>query len=301
MKDWFDHRSYFSATKVRWILDHVEGAQERAEKRYLWYDWCLWFGNWLTVQLTWRIAQIQPVPYFIADKNSNGMMRFWKSSTFPKAIPEVRSFWDLRQDTPFHSAVERQFQSMAGDQQAAPLRSVAFEPGMVKNTYGTEFFHHYEHWWRSAVVLKTTFDNDWLWDQQQGLLCLGRFLSLSQEVPFSARDGLRMVEEFTRVWKYTLHSHNNDEVIIFSFTGHKDTTGIKMLVVGLWSAFVEQAKKTLSKATLRSIAYQVRDIIDTMQSGCADSYPSLEGLDGGISSFFLTVSGWHFGNRYARY
>lgn len=63
--------AYFSATKVRWILDHVEGAQERAEKGELLFGT---IDTWLVWKLTDGAAHVTDY--------SNGMMRFWKSLTF---------------------------------------------------------------------------------------------------------------------------------------------------------------------------------------------------------------------------
>ncbi len=70
--------AYLSAIKVRWILDHVEGAQERAEKELLFgtIDIC-WFGNWLMVWLhVTDYSNAALVPCFITLKNLNWMMRF---------------------------------------------------------------------------------------------------------------------------------------------------------------------------------------------------------------------------------
>ena len=76
-------------------------------------------------------------------------------------------------------------------------------------------------------------------------------------------------------------------------------TGTKTLVVRYLAWLVEQAKKTLFKATLQSIAYQVRDIIDTMQVDAQTAIQVLK-VDGGCSyeQFPHAVPSWHFGNRY---
>ncbi len=75
-------------------------------------------------------------------RNSNGTMRFWKSLTFQRLCSKVRSNSEIYGKTaPFHFyGGEVPISGMAGDQQAALFGQLAFEPGMVKNTYGTGSF-----------------------------------------------------------------------------------------------------------------------------------------------------------------
>lgn len=137
--------AYFSATKVRWILDHVEGAQERAEKGELLFGT---IDTWLVWKLTDGAAHVTDYSNAARTMLYNIKELKWDDEileilNIPKAIlPEVRSNSEIYGKTaPFHFyGGEVPISGMAGDQQAALFGQLAFEPGMVKNTYGTGSF-----------------------------------------------------------------------------------------------------------------------------------------------------------------
>ncbi len=136
---------YFSATKIRWILDHVPGAQERAENGEL------LFGT-IDTWLTWKLSggAVHVTDY----TNASRTMLFnihtlqWdpeilKLLNIPRAmLPTVRSNSEVYANTAsyhfYGSAVP--IAGMAGDQQSALFGQLALQPGMVKNTYGTGSF-----------------------------------------------------------------------------------------------------------------------------------------------------------------
>ncbi len=142
--------SYFSATKIRWILDHVAGAQERAEKGEL------LFGT-VDTWLTWKLSGGR---YHVTDyTNASRTMLFnihalrWdedilKLLNIPAAIlPEVKTsseVYGTTQNYQFYG-IEVPIAGIAGDQQAALIGQMAFEPGMIKNTYGDGGLLDYEH------------------------------------------------------------------------------------------------------------------------------------------------------------
>ena len=137
--------AYFSATKIRWILDHVEGAQERAEKGELLFGT---IDTWLVWKLTDGASHVtdysnasRTMLYNIKDLKWDD--EILEILNIPKAmLPEVRSNSEIYGKTaPFHFyGGEVPISGMAGDQQAALFGQLAFEPGMVKNTYGTGSF-----------------------------------------------------------------------------------------------------------------------------------------------------------------
>ena len=134
--------AYFSATKIRWILDHVPGAQERAENGEL------LFGT-IDTWLSWKLSggAIHVTDY----TNASRTMLFnihtldWDDEILqllhiPRAmLPEVRSNSEIYGTGAayhfFGSTVP--IAGMAGDQQSALFGQLALAPGMVKNTYGT--------------------------------------------------------------------------------------------------------------------------------------------------------------------
>lgn len=137
--------AYFSATKVRWILDHVEGAQERAERGELLFGT---IDTWLVWKLTDGAAHVTDYSNAARTMLYNIKDLKWDDEilsllNIPKAmLPEVRSNSEMYGKTaPYHFyGGEVPIAGMAGDQQAALFGQLAFEPGMVKNTYGTGSF-----------------------------------------------------------------------------------------------------------------------------------------------------------------
>jgi len=135
--------AYFSATKVRWILDNVKGARKLAE------DGELAFGtidSWLIWNLTHGGLHITDV------SNASRTMLFnihslkWddellKIFNIPSGmLPEVRSSSEVYGNTTGQFASAIPIAGIAGDQQAALFGQMCIEPGMVKNTYGTGCF-----------------------------------------------------------------------------------------------------------------------------------------------------------------
>ncbi len=137
--------AYFSATKIRWLLDHVPGAQQQAENGELLFGT---IDSWLVWKLTG--GEVHVTDY----TNASRTMLFnihdlkWDQEildllNIPAAIlPEVRSNSEVYGETmPYHFYGSRvPIAGMAGDQQASLFGQLALDDGMVKNTYGTGAF-----------------------------------------------------------------------------------------------------------------------------------------------------------------
>ncbi|HEL1669035.1 TPA: glycerol kinase GlpK [Streptococcus suis] len=277
--------AYFSATKVRWILDQVPGAQERAEKGEILFGT---IDTWLVWKLTDGKCHVTDYSNAARTMLYNIEELKWDDEilsllNIPKAmLPEVRSNSEVYGTTaPFHFyGAEVPISGMAGDQQAALFGQLAFEPGMVKNTYGTGSF----------IVMNT--GEEMQLSQNNLLTTIGYGINgkvyYALEGPIfiagSAvqwlRDSMRMVTTSPESEELARKSTSNDEVyVVPAFTGlgapywNSDARGS---VFGLTRG---TTKEDFVKATLQSIAYQVRDVIDTMQ------------LDTGIDISVLKVDG----------
>jgi len=135
--------SYFSATKIKWILDHVKGARKQAEAGKLAFGT---IDSWLVWNLTRGKLHITDV------SNASRTMLFnintlqWdkdllKLFNIPESmLPVVRSSSELYGYSSTHLSPEIAIAGIAGDQQAALFGQMCLEPGMVKNTYGTGCF-----------------------------------------------------------------------------------------------------------------------------------------------------------------
>ncbi len=135
--------AYFSATKIRWILDNVKGAREQAESGQLAFGTV---DSWLVWNLTHGRLHITDV------SNASRTMLFnihtlkWDEELLrifdiPSGmLPEVRSSSEVYGKTKGQFASDIPVAGIAGDQQAALFGQMCIEPGMVKNTYGTGCF-----------------------------------------------------------------------------------------------------------------------------------------------------------------
>ncbi len=299
--------AYFSATKIRWILDHVEGAQERAERGELLFGT---IDTWLVWKLTNGATHV--TDYTNAARtmlfNINDLQ--WDEEILEilniptTMLPEVKSNSEVYGTTAsFHFyGGEVPISGMAGDQQAALFGQLAFEKGMVKNTYGTGSF----------IIMNT--GEEALISKNNLLTTIG--YSINGKVNYALegsifvagsaiqwlRDGLKMIESSPESERLAEKSTNNDEVyIVPAFTGlgapywNSDARGS---VFGLTRG---TTREDFVKATLQSIAYQVRDIIETMQNDSGIDIPVLK-VDGGaaMNDFLLQFQADILGIEIAR-
>lgn len=135
--------AYFSATKIRWILDNVEGARGLAAKGELAFGTV---DSWLVWNLSGGKLHVTDVT------NASRTMLFnintlrWDEELLrifdvpASVLPEVRSSSEVYGTTQGHFSTNLPIAGMAGDQQAALFGQMCIEPGMVKNTYGTGCF-----------------------------------------------------------------------------------------------------------------------------------------------------------------
>ncbi|HGC7176204.1 TPA: glycerol kinase GlpK [Streptococcus agalactiae] len=280
--------AYFSATKVRWILDHVPGAQERAEKGELLFGT---IDTWLVWKLTDGLVHVTDYSNAARTMLYNIKELKWDDEilellNIPKAmLPEVKSNSEVYgKTTPFHFyGGEVPISGMAGDQQAALFGQLAFEPGIVKNTYGTGSF----------IIMNT--GEEMQLSQNNLLTTIG--YGINGKVHYALegsifiagsaiqwlRDGLRMIETSSESEGLAQSSTSDDEVyVVPAFTGlgapYWDSNA-RGSVFGLTRG---TSKEDFVKATLQSIAYQVRDVIDTMQVDSGIDIQQLR-VDGGAA------------------
>lgn len=280
--------AYFSG----WILDHVEGAQERAEKGEL------LFG---TID-TWLVWKLTDGKVYVTDySNASRTMLYnikvlqWDDEilallNIPKImLPTVKSNSEIYGRTEsFHFyGSQVPIAGMAGDQQAALFGQLAFEPGKIKNTYGTGSFiimNTGQDMQLSKNNLVTTIAYGL--DDQVNYALEGSIFIAGSAIQW-LRDGLEMIESSKESENLAFASTSQDEVyVVPAFTGlgapYWDSNA-RGAVFGLTRG---STKADFAKATLQSIAYQVRDVIDTMQ------------LDSGIAIEQLRVDGGAAMNSY---
>lgn len=262
--------AYFSGTKVRWILDNVEGARARAEKGDLLFGT---IDTWLIWKLTGNKVHVTDYT------NASRTMMFnihelkWDDElldilTIPKKmLPEVRSSSEVYGETvEYHMFGQRvPIAGVAGDQQAALFGQNCFEEGMIKNTYGTGCFilmNTGEKAVNSENGLITTIAYGL--DGKVNYALEGSVFVAGSAVQW-LRDGLKMFTDAGETEEYALRAGNSDGVyMVPAFVGlgapHWDTDA-RGAIFGLTRG---TSKDVFIRATLESIAYQSKDVMETM-------------------------------------
>lgn len=285
--------AYFSGTKVKWLLDQVEGAREQAERGELLFGtidtWLIWKLTGGRVHVTDPSNASRTLLYNIYEHD-------WDQELLsildipPAMLPEVRSSSEIYGTTAEYHFFGRAvpIAGAAGDQQAALFGQACFEPGMAKNTYGTGCF-----------VLKATGTK--AVKSKQGLLTtiawrIGGVTEYALEgsvfVAGSAvqwlRDGMRMLKNSADSETYARRVASTDGVyVVPAFVGLGTPywdSDVRGAVFGLTRG---TSKEHFIRAALESLAYQTRDVLEAME---ADSGIRLAGLraDGGaVENGFL--------------
>ncbi len=280
--------AYFSGTKVKWILDHVEGARERAEKG------TLLFG---TVE-TWLIWKLTRGAVHVTDyTNASRTMLFnihtleWDEEILaelgiPKSmLPQAKPSSEIYGETdPGFFGGRIPIAGAAGDQQAALFGQTCFQQGEAKNTYGTGCF-----------LLMNTGDKPVL--SRNGLVTtiawgIGREVTYALEgsifVAGAAiqwlRDELRLIDSAADSEYFAQRvKDTNGCYVIPAFTGlgapYWDQYA-RGTIVGLTRGV---NKYHIVRATLESLVYQVNDVLEAMKADSGMDLAALK-VDGGASA-----------------
>ncbi|MGT2743976.1 glycerol kinase GlpK [Streptococcus phocae subsp. phocae] len=284
--------AYFSATKLRWILDHVPGAQQRAEKGELLFGT---IDTWLVWKLTNGAVHVTDYSNAARTMLYNIKTLTWDDDilallNIPKImLPSVKSNSEVYGKTAaFHFyGGEIPIAGMAGDQQAALFGQLAFEPGMVKNTYGTGSFIIMNTGQQAQLSHHNLLTTIGYGINGKIYYALEGSIFIAGSAVQWLRDGLKMLEKSSDSERFARQSKSADDIyVVPAFTGlgapywDSDARGS---VFGLTRG---TSREDFVKATLQAIAYQVRDVIETMQ------------VDSGITIHQLRVDGGAAMNDY---
>jgi glycerol kinase len=285
--------AYFSGTKVKWILDHVEGAREKAEKGDL------LFG---TID-TWLIWKLSGGRAHVTDySNASRTLMFnihelkWDDELLdilgvPKAmLPEVRPSSEVYAKTvPYHFfGQEIPIAGAAGDQQAALFGQACFDEGMAKNTYGTGCFM-LMNTGKQAVQSKHGLLTTIAWgiDGQVEYALEGSIFVAGSAIQW-LRDGLRMIKEAKDSETYAEKVESTDGVyVVPAFVGLGTPywdSDVRGAVFGLTRG---TTKEHFIRATLESLAYQTKDVLTAMEADSGIALKTLRVDGGAVKNNFL--------------
>ena len=277
--------AYFSGTKVKWILDHVEGARARAEKGELAFGT---IDTWLLWKLTG--GKEHKTDYSNASRTLmfNIKTLEWdeallKHLTVPKSLlPEVRPSSEVYGHTiPSIIGASVPVAGMAGDQQSALFGQNCFSPGEAKNTYGTGCFllmNTGEELCMSKNGLVTTIA--WGLDGKVEYALEGSIFVGGSAIQW-LRDGLRLVDSAPdSEWVAKKVPDAGGVYMVPAFVGlgapYWDMNA-RGMIIGLTRG---TTKAHIVRATLDSLAYQTRDVLGAMEADSGNRLAALK-VDGG--------------------
>ncbi|OOG53356.1 glycerol kinase GlpK [Rhodanobacter sp. C03] len=285
--------AYFSGSKVRWILDHVDGARARAERGDLLFGT---IDTWLIWNLTGGKLHVTDVSNAARTLLYDIHARCWDDELLrmldiPRSmLPQVRSCSEVYG----HTAATHGFPAgvpisgVAGDQQAALFGQACFEPGMAKNTYGTGCFM-LMHTGVVAVPSRHGLLTTIAWELDGTVeYALEGSIFVAGSVVQWLRDALRMLE------------HASDSQACAESIPSSEGVYLVPAFVGLgapyWRSDVRGAMFGLSRGTrkehvvraaLESMAYQSRDVLAAMEADAGIPLKELRADGGAIANDFM--------------
>lgn len=279
---------YFSASKIAWLLDHVDGARERAEAGDLAFGTVDTFLLWrLTEGAVHATDATNASRTMLFDIHSQdwcaGLLDLWN---IPAAIlPEVRdSAADFGVTAPDTIGAEIPIRGIAGDQQAATVGQACFAPGMVKSTFGTGCFVLMNTGGEAATSgnrLLTTIA--YRLNGQPTYALEGSVFVAGAAVQW-LRDALQLIGAAPETEPLARALLSNKGVyMVPAFAGlgapHWDPDA-RGAILGLTR---DSGIAEIARATLESVAYQTSDLLDAM-SADRGARPDTIRVDGGMAS-----------------
>lgn len=275
--------SYFSATKIKWILDNIPNGRKLAEQGDLLFGT---IDTWLIWNMTRGKSHVTDVTNASRTMIFNIRSLKWDKKlldelNIPESmLPEVKESSD-NFGTYTYKGVEIPIAGVAGDQQAALFGQACFEPGMAKNTYGTGCFmlmNTGEKFQQSGNGLITTIA--WGLNGKVEYALEGSVFIAGAAVQW-LRDSLHLIDQSKDSEYFAAKALGSNEVyVVPAFAGlgapHWDMYA-RGAIFGLTR---DTGKDHIIKATLESMAYQTKDVLNAMEEDAGIKLEKLK-VDGG--------------------
>ncbi|NLI90618.1 MAG: glycerol kinase GlpK [Peptococcaceae bacterium] len=278
--------AYFSGTKIKWILDHVEGAREKA------FRGDLLFGT-IDTWLVWKLTngKIHVTDYSNASRTLLFNIRELKwdeeilqefgipMSMLPEVKPSSYVYGDTDQTAFFGYSIP--IAGIAGDQQAALFGQTCFEAGMSKNTYGTGCFmlmNTGEKLYTSNTGLISTIA--WGINGKISYALEGSIFIAGAVVQW-LRDELKLIETASDSEYFASKVNDNGGVyVVPAFTGLGAPYWDMRARGAIFGLTRGNSKNHIIRAALESIAYQTKDVLTAMENDSGLTLKVLK-VDGG--------------------
>ena len=279
--------AYFSATKLKWILDHVPGARDKAVKGELAFGT---IDSWLTWKLTNGDVHVTDV------SNASRTMLFnihslqWDEELLrifdipPAILPVVKPSSKIYGVTGQIIPDSRiPVAGIAGDQQAALFGQLCTQPGMVKNTYGTGCFM-LMNTGENAITSKNNLLTTIAWQiNDKTEYALEGSVFIAGAVVQWLRDELKIIRKSSDVEKLAAQVKDTDGVyIVPAFAGLGAPHWNQYARGSIFGLTRGSSNAHIAKAALESIAYQTYDVLKAMEADSGIQIKELR-VDGGAT------------------
>jgi glycerol kinase len=285
--------AYFSATKIRWILDHIPDGQRRAEEGELlfgtvdtWLAWNLSGGNaHVTDYSNASRTMLYNIHTLQWDKDILEALNL-PTAILPKVIPS--SFIYAETSPSMFDGVQIPLCAIAGDQQSALFGQACFTPGMAKNTYGTGSFILLNSG-EKPIISKHGLLTSLAWGLDGKVIyALEGSIFITGAAVQWLRDGLRIINSSAESESLARTVDDNGGVyFVPALVGlgapHWDMYA-RGTIVGITRG---TTAGHIARATLEAIAFQVRDVVDAMKSEAGVNMPVLKVDGGGTANSLL--------------
>lgn len=282
--------SYFSGTKVKWILDKVEGAREKAKKGELLFgtidSWLIWNMTGGKSHVTDHTNASRTMLYNIRKMRwDDKLLQYFgvPEVMLPSVYPSLAEYGSMTIEN-----LEVPICGVAGDQQAALFGQACFKPGMAKNTYGTGCF----------MLLNT---GNQLSSSTHGLLAT--MACSRDETPQYAlegsifiagaavqwlRDGLKIINAASETEEMSFSvKEAYDVYVVPAFAGLGAPYWDMYARGALFGITRDTTREHIVKATLESQAYQTRDVLEAMEQDSGLTLKSLNVDGGAVTNNYL--------------
>ncbi len=283
---------YFSATKIRWILDNVENARIKADKGEL------LFGT-VDCYLIWKLTkgEIHATDATNASRTMLYNIRdgHWDEEICAKMqiplsmLPEVKNSADDYGVTDLFGT-SLPILGVAGDQQAATIGQACFDPGMMKATYGTGCFAllntgseliHSDNRLLSTIAYQ--LDGNPTYALEGSIFIAGAVIQW-------LRDGLKIIDNATQAGELAGKADKHHKVyMVPAFTGLGAPYWDSECRGAIFGLTRGSGPAELSRAALESVGYQTRDLLEAMKKDIPHSIKTTLRVDGGMASSDWTM------------
>lgn len=278
---------YFSASKLRWLLDHVQGAREKAENGQL-------LAGTIDSFLIYRLTGGKVHATDATNASRTMLMDIhagsWKPTLLelfkiPEAIlPKIMNCADdFGETVPALFGAAIPIRGVAGDQQAALIGQACFTPGMMKSTYGTGCFalmNTGEKAVPSKNRLLTTIA--YQLDGKRNYALEGSIFIAGAAVQW-LRDGLKIIKKAEESGPLAENADpGQDVVLVPAFTGLGAPNWDAEARGAIFGLTRGSGQAEFARAALESVAFQTNDLIEAMQADGGNAGETVLRVDGGM-------------------